>query len=716
MKKFAVIILLAFGISFAAVAQNSVSTSAGTSAGNSAGTSAGTANKNTALRCLKLAENCLVADDWQNALNQAELGLSYDDSISDLYYIKAAAQLQLGGTKADALRTISISFQKNNWAGYSKNGARIFIADLLSDTGLYEESLAVLDTEPFIYSADAEFIRIKNYYRLGTKDSLNNARLKVNSVRRVYPSDSRFPEIFFMFESIFLDEAGRNGVDYKIPQIVQNIADSYISKLPDYAGKNPETELLAANFARGDEKLRLIKAIDAKKSDINPLLAIAGLKAGIYSQTEAFEMFFDSTENIVSLDMLETFISLLDETEGYALAAEKLGDFNGTIYIDENMDLQYEFTVTYEKGRPQYIKYDGNNDGEIELYASCDFGSPAFVYFNTVRTQVFYDVFPKVQRVFFSDSNLTMNFFNNDLSFSPFDFVTDNIFARTGVEFFVPFISSDVAVPLPQELIKTANSFELPIAERDNARIVYTISGGQLVFAEFFEQNKKYAHCDLSSEVIVRQVDYDNDGYYETTEYYAEIPETAPESAYDDSKALVSKIFSFLGEQPELYLRKVQIDDNANTFCEFAEEYLEYNGKITTWDNDDNGLPDCQYIRYPKAPGDSLIEETIYFDSNGLKKLSLSIADGVPLKMKDGDSEVMVYSGEHEFLYWIDFKGSFEMEAAVMEYCSNGIEQGRIDIVEYKNERISVIKVGAYYFCRYIPATELNLEEPGDEE
>lgn len=700
MKKCAVIILLSFGIAFAVAAQNS----------------AGTANKNTALRCLKLAENCLVADDWKNALNQAELGLSYDDSISDLYYIKAAAELKLGGTKADALRTISISFQKNNWAGYSKNGARIFIADLLSDTGLYEESLAVLDADPFIYSADAEFIRIKNYYRLGTKNSLNNARLKVNSVRRVYPSDSRFPEIFFMFESIFLDEAGRNGVAYQIPQIVQNIADSYIAKLPDYAGKNPEMELLAANFARGDEKLRLIKAIDAKKSDIHPLLAIAGLKAGIYSQTEAFEMFFDSTENIVSLDILETFISLLNETEGYALAAEKLGDFNGTIYIDENMDLQYEFTVTYEKGRPQYIKYDGNNDGEIELYASCDFGAPAFVYFNVVHTHVFYDVFPKVQKVCFSDSNLTMNFYGNDFTFSPFDFVTDNIFVRTGVEFFIPYISSDVAVPLPQELIKTANSFELPITERDDARIVYTISGGQLVFAEFFEQNNKYAHCDFSSESIIRQVDYDNDGYYETTEFYSEIPETAgaeisSEDLFADSRELVSTIFSFLGEQPNLYLRKVQIDDNANTFCEFTEEYLEYNGKITTWDNDDNGLPDCQYIRYPKAPGDSLIEETIYFDSNGLKKLSLSIADGVPLKMKDGDSEVMVYAGEHEFLYWIDFKGSFEMETAVMEYCSAGIEQGRIDIVEYKGERISVIKVGSYYFCRYIPSSELNLDE-----
>ena len=50
MKKSLVIFLLIFGFTFTAIAQDS----------------AGTANKNTALRCLKLAESCLVASDWQN--------------------------------------------------------------------------------------------------------------------------------------------------------------------------------------------------------------------------------------------------------------------------------------------------------------------------------------------------------------------------------------------------------------------------------------------------------------------------------------------------------------------------------------------------------------------------------------------------------------------------------------------------------------------------
>ena len=700
MKKSAIVLLLSFGLLFSAAAQNS----------------AATANKNTALRCLKLAESCLVGNDWQNALSQAELGLSYDDSISDLYYIKAAATLNLGGTKADALRTLSSAFDRASWAGYTKNGARIFLADLLSDTGLYEESLSVLDSEPFIYSADAEFIRIKNYYRLGTKESLNNARLRLNSDRRVYPKDSRFPELFFLFESLFMSEAERDGLSYQIPELVSTIAASYIAKLPDYSNRNLEMELLAASFARDDEKLRLIKAIDAKNKSLSTLLATAALRAGIYSDSEAFNMFFEAGNNGFSLDSLETFIALLSDESVIESAAQTLADFTGTIYIDENMDLQDEFTVQYEKGRPVYIKYDANNDGEIELYSSCDFGAPVFVYFNSSRQQFFYNDFPKVSKVSYADRNLVFNFLHDDYEFSPFDFVTDNVFTRTGVDFYIPNISKEIALPLPQEIIVRASSFELPITERDDARIIYTLSGGQIVFAEFYEKNARYAYCDFSKEdSLVRFVDYDNDSTFETTEFYSQIPFGQDGLDTDENNRVVSNVFNFIDNRNDIYLRKIQIDHNQNTFSEFSEEYLEYNGKITIWDNDDNGLPDCQYIRYPQKAGDSLIEETLYFDSNGLQIISLTTADGIPLKMNADGAEVMVYAGEAPDLYWIENKGTADEEQAVLEYVSKGFSQGIIDLIDFEETRISIIKVGSAYYCRYIPLSSIPQEEEAAE-
>ncbi len=699
MKKL-VVILLSLGITFTAIAQNSASS----------------ANKNTALRCLKLAESCLVGNDWQNALNQAELGLSYDDSISDLYYIKAAASLNLGGTKADALRLLSSAFERAAWAGYTKNGARIFLADLLSDTGFYEESLSALDNEPFIYSADAEFIRIKNYYRMGTEDSLSRARQRLNSIRRVYPADQRFPKIFFMFESQFMSEAERDGLKYQIPELVSTIAASYIAKLPDYSDRNQELELMAASFARGEEKLRLIKAIDAKNKSLSALLAIAALRAGIYTDAEAFDMFFGASGSEVYLDLLETFIALLKDEEVIEQAAKTLASFTGTLYIDENMDLQYEFVVQYENGRPLYIKYDGNNDGEIELYSSCDFGAPVLVYFNSSRIQFYYDTFPRISKVSYSDTNLVFNFLHDDFVFSPFDFVTDNVFARTGAEFYIPNISNEIAIPLPQELIEKASSFELPVTERDNARIVYTLSGGNIVFAEFYEEDKRYAYSDFTKEgSIFRFVDYDNDGNFETVEQFSEIPYAQEGLRSDENERIVSSVFNFIDGRRDIYLRKIQIDRNANTFSEFSEEYLEYGGKVTVWDNDDNGLPDCQYIRYPQKEGESLLEETLYFDSNGLQIISLTIADGVPVKMNIQGSEVMVYAGTAAGLYWIDNKGTEDEETAVLNYVAKGFEQGAIDILNFEEERISVIKVGSSYYCRKVPFTTVPLEEGADE-
>ena len=94
------------------------------------------ANKNMAVRCLKLAENCLINGDWNNALRQAELGLSYDETISDLIYIKAAAQIQLNEKKADVIVLIKKAFDCDNWVNYKKNGARILYDVLVCVTGV----------------------------------------------------------------------------------------------------------------------------------------------------------------------------------------------------------------------------------------------------------------------------------------------------------------------------------------------------------------------------------------------------------------------------------------------------------------------------------------------------------------------------------------------------------------------------------------------------
>ena len=301
--------------------------------------SAASANRNTALRCLRLAENCLIGGDWENAYSQAELGISYDDSISDLVYVKAASSINLGKTRSEALEIIRQAFKKDNWLGYSQNGARILYADLLCDTGDYESSLKLLDSDPFILSADAEFIRVKNLYRMGTKSSVSDARLKVNTARRIYPKDSRFPTLFFMFEYAFMSESERNGMHYEADETVNTIAAAYIAKLPDYTDLDNEVEILASFFAQGKEKDRLLKAIDSKNKRNHPLLAIAGLRNGMYSDQQAFNLFFDSVGDVISIEVLQDFTLSLTDPEVKLALAEKLTNYSASISVDTNLDL-----------------------------------------------------------------------------------------------------------------------------------------------------------------------------------------------------------------------------------------------------------------------------------------------------------------------------------------------------------------------------------------
>lgn len=698
MKKFLILTYVFFVLSFNFVfAQNS---------GKSA-------NRNTALRCLKLAENCLVGNDWDNALRQADLGLSYDENISDLIYVKAVAESNLGKIKADVLTLVRDAFEKNDWVGYSKNGARIVLADLLCDTGLYEESLSVLDSDPLLYSADAEFIRVKNYYRLGTAQTINNARLKLNSIRRIYPGDYRFPELFFMFETLYLNETVKQGMDYEIPEIVKIIAASYIAKLPDYSGLYPQMELMATYFADDTVQNRLIRAIDAKNQTNHPLLALAGLKCGLYSEEQAVNLFFNSYDGNISLNMLEYLVTMIKSSEIQQVLIEKLQDYTGEILIDENYDLQNEILVKYEAGRPVAITYDKNNDGVADLYSTCDLGAPVFVHYYENKSEVFYDGYPKVNKVIFIDDNYIFNFIHDDFTYTPFSLNKNEIFEKIGIDFYVPQFNGEIYIPTIETVAKKSSKVELPITERNDARIVYTIDNNELMFADFYENETKYATCDFTTGFpYIRYIDYDNDNYYETSEVYDKIPDIAGYDL-DKEKKVIQSVFSKLLDSDSVYLKKVLIDRNGNTIHEFSEEYIEGNGKITLWDNDDNGIWDCQYIRYPQKDGNSVVEETIYYDKAGIQELLINTIDGIPIKMTYKNAEVMIYAGSLPDYYWIDMEGTTEQENFIANVLKKGITQGAVDIIQCDDVRISVVKVNQNVYCRLLPESEV-IEETED--
>ena len=202
---------------------------------------ASAANKRTAIRYMKLAKQKLAEKEWSDAEFNANLGLAYDDSIADLWYISAAAKMSNGDKKSEILPVVSKAFGDTQWVDYNKDGARILYADILCSTRQYGAAISVLDENPFIYSSDAEYIRAKAYYSLGTEENVGAARRKIDAARRVYPKDSRFAELFYCFEFALASEkilnsdvsAEKNAYlsleNFALDENVQKIADAFLS-------------------------------------------------------------------------------------------------------------------------------------------------------------------------------------------------------------------------------------------------------------------------------------------------------------------------------------------------------------------------------------------------------------------------------------------------------------------------------------------------------
>lgn len=684
------------------------------------------ANKNTAVRCLKLAENCLMSRDWNNALKQAELGLSYDDSISDLIYVKAAALMNMNSKKADVLGQINKAFELDNWVNNKKNGARILYADLLSDTGKYEDSMNLLDSQPFIFSADAEFIRIKNMYRMGTSQSIENARLKLNSAIRIYPSDSRFANLFFMFEMALLQNYAILGINYEIPDIVKTVANYYISKLPDYDGKNLELELLASFFTSGDMQNRLVRAIDSKEQTVHPLLAVAGLQVGLYSEKKAVELFFETVENAFCLSDLEFLTLHLRDSEVSDFLMEKLLNYDGFVYVDGDFDLQNEVVIEYKTGRPLNINCDFDNDGNQDFYAKCDFGSPEIVQLQGENISVYYQEYPFVSKIILHDNSKTdevqqnkqtvLNYFGKEFSFAPVELKENDVFGMLGLDFYVPvFTNTQFSLPDFDSLYKNAISVEYPVKERENAKVVYTIFQGETISAVFLQNEKNYAFCNFSNIPFGRAVDFDDDGVYETLEQYDLILENQDANSLYEPEFLTSIfgenfLHQMINENKKIYLKKISIDRNSNQFYEYAEEYLSDNGKISFWDNNDDGVIDCKHTRFPQKNDESLQEESVFYDKDGKMIVSIIFVDKTPIKMFEPDKEVLINAGENENFYWIEDVQPLQVENQILDSFKN-MKQGAVEIFESEGARFSIIKVEEDYFCKLLPESELEKDE-----
>lgn len=669
--------------------------------------SASVANRRTAIRYLQLAKQNLSQKNWTAASSNAELGLAYDDSICDLWYINAAAKMNAGAKKAEVLPLVQKSLSGGGeWVDYNKDGARVLYADLLCSTRKFKDAVSLLDENPLIYSADAEYIRAKALYNERTAQSIENARLKIDAAGRVYPKDSRFAELFYSFEYAFLNENLEN--KKSLDKLVQRIADGFLASISKYRTAEPEIELLSSFFVADKEhKTRLIKAFNARgeKSALYPVLA---LDAGLIDERSALDYFYDFADKEISLSVLENFIKLIQNEENKKELSEYLASYAGTLLVDTDGDLVTNMTVKYERGRPSKISYDENEDDENEWTSECDFGVPLNLSLINPELEISYGNWPFIEQIVYNvkssasenpesdGEKVAFDLIADSLKWCPFNVENDAVVAvNLGSDFFVPVLLPEGSPGLSgNEIINAVLSYTMPTKERKNAHVTVTLLNGFAQKATYFADGKIYAEAKFENGFpSSRIVDMDSDGVFETCEEYGfSSEENQKFISENDEMQVITNLFGKPASKTGIYVKSIKIDRNGDTIPDFTEEYTAGEGKISSWDTNGDGKWDVRYIKYPAENG-NVREEAMFFEPVKNKVVTVESKNGVPVSVKADGEELLMIKGADANFYWIDAPGAYSAETRIIKKINQNQSQGVCIIVEDEDERFLAVRI-----------------------
>ena len=667
------------------------------------------ANRKTAVRCLKLARSYLSAKDWTNALGQTDLALSYDDSISDLWYFKAAALYGIGQPRAIAIPLVEKSLALGDWVDYNRDSARVLYADFLSDTGEYEKAISILDEAPFIYSLDAEYIRVKSYYRIRTEQSIAKARDKINSARKIYPDDKRFPLLFFKFEYDLARSLKTNGdSDF----LVRKIADSFISKMPEYDNPEAELEIYATAFASGEQQKRMLQAFTAHGMS-HPLYAIVALKVGLIGQQEAWDYFCSFADKSVDLEMFEEILPYITDQITVESVREHLNSFEGILLSDTDNDCEPNLKIQYVRGRPSFFEWDKNNDGICEWSSSCDFGVPEYVLLNKNNTQIFYGTFPYVTKIIYSldskqNSSTVFNLSDEEFSWSPFEIVClQAVKNQFSADFFVPVVKNEVPSISEKDFFAFCSSYDFTSSEKPGVKIHFNVDKGNIISADYYNLEIPYAHAIFKDGIpYIKSVDNNGDGIFETTEFFDSDIENQMQLSKTEQEQLALSLFGSSFSDLGIYLKMIQIDTNADTIPDFTEEYFAGDSKITSWDFNGDGLWDVRFTRYPKAEDSDLIEEAQFYQLPEKNLVTITTKNSIPIKVQKNGTEFPVTLGASSNFYWVGQEGSAEDEKIVLENISLSLEQGVSILIQGNKNRMLAVKIAEKLYVQIIQDVE----------
>ncbi len=638
------------------------------------------ANYRTSLQCMLLAQKYADSGDWNQVCYYAEAGLEYNDTISDLWYLKALADKKQNKKKFQVISSCTKAIELDNWQNYNRDNARVFYADLLSDTTDYSKVFDILDEYPYIRSADAEYVRIKSYYKLGDKNSINIARSKIDSARQIYADDARFPILFFKNEEPASDE-------YEVKRLSNLFITQVKHKLSMTYEENEELEIYAAQFAEGNDKLVFLKSFQAR-GFVHPLYAYMAMTEGLMTQQQAFDYLEPFVSEGISRKSIEMFISHITDESVLQYVRDYFLVYNGIIYDDFDGDGIDNLAVKYLNGRPDLIVFDYNQDENPDYMIECNFGAPMTCIDYNNNLQIQWTEYPYLFSVVAFDEDksdsVLYELIPNVMSYSPVIMNSDN-FISEKIDHNFYFAEIDKKDDLDINLmISSSCRIKVPVSGTENSSIVFSLLNGKVSNAEYYHGSDMYAYCQFEDGYPrLRLVDNDCDGVYEVTEIYENDDGGYSVQSFEEEQVILSNIYGNASNFSSCYLKKIQIDKNGNSIPDYSEEYLPFGGKICSWDIDEDLNWEQRYVKYPNKGEDSVREDYIFYGPLDNSPITITYYAGTVCQFSRNGVLIDVTKDEDNNIYWLGDVGSAELSEMILD---------AFHMQEYKNVCVVIEK------------------------
>jgi hypothetical protein len=323
---------------------------------------------------------------------------------------------------------------------------------------------------------------------------------------------------------------------------------------------------------------------------------------------------------------------------------------------------------------------------------------------------------------------LEYTFGRNSLEWSPLNiYFSEALYDSPGhFLFYVPHLNP-AADPLPErQLLSSAAMIRTKVTPtpnlRDNASLeaLFTLENGRITVADYYPSPTQsgansigrtgiYAHATFENGIpIRRQVDVDGDGVFERDETYTFDPALAPlVNTPAEAAALYKELFGSLPFAPGLFLSKVTLDTDGDTFPNFTEEYRENGAKTSRWHGAASSM-DTTFTRYDSTQK----EVTFRYDHD--KTVVIRFEGDTPVSLtKDGiTSPVSKFPGEDyptDAFYWIYWIGTTELSPANQRQVAAALKalpQNAVSITNYvedgRRRRIFLVAMGQFCFGELI--------------